>query len=139
MKDQIEEIIRQYEVDGDFTGCVNRIDLLVKSKPKKKKNPYFVKCMELWFEFFVQEEKGMKPKITPAHGKAINDMIKYFIEYSPAYAPDICFDAIFKCWSRVQKPYSQMHDIVMINKHFNTIIPQIKNGAKSDDIPAHWK
>lgn len=127
MKDQIEEIIRQYESDGDFTGCVNRMELLIKSKPKKKKNPYFVKCMELWFEFFVKQSNGIKPKVTVAHGKALNEMIAYFTENYPHTTPDKCFEAIFNNWDKLDTFWQKSIDLLSLSRNLNTILPIIKN------------
>lgn len=127
MKDQIEDILSQFGNDGDFTGAVNRIDLLIKTKPKKKKNPYFVKCMELWFEFFVKQSNGIRPKVTVAHGKALNELIQYFQENYPNTTPDKCLEAIFNNWNKLDAFWQKSIDLLSLSRNLNTILPTIKN------------
>lgn len=115
---------------------VNTNKTKVEDEPKKEKT-VFGQVMDLYFAFF-EKETGIKPKISPRDGKALNELIAFFTSTAKHVQGDLpetemkkfitdCMKVIFDGWNLQEDFIKKQVDLYQISSNINKIVFRLKS------------
>jgi len=121
---QIEELEKELEQTREQVSSI---------LGAKKKYPSYQKFIQLYFGF-CKTFIGINPRMSPAQGKAMNDIIEYLVEQSKDKSEEgaiLAWQYILnrKNWTRLTKYLQNQTTLIQINKNLQEILTQMRNGS----------
>lgn len=116
----------------DVNGKENKKSV---EKKKQKVHPEFSNCMEVYFNF-MKTQTGASPRIGPADGRALKEIINYLEKFPGAQSGEKSISQLFEYILVNIKKWDAFHQkgikLLQINSNLENIINRLKNGNPSN-------
>lgn len=114
---------------------VNDIENKKEKAEKQKTHPEFSNCMEVYFNF-MKTQTGASPRIGPADGRALKEIIIYLEKFPGAQSGEKSISQLFEYILMNIKKWDAFHQkgikLIQINSNLENIINRLKNGNPSN-------